>query len=133
MTKLLLIAVGGAGGALLRYAISGLAYRLLGETFPWGTLAVNVAGCFLIGLLWGLTERAPLPPHANLFLFTGILGAFTTFSTYGLETFSLLRDGEVVLGLANILASNVIGLAGVFLGLVLARSLPGLFGLGGAS
>lgn len=133
MTKLLLIAVGGAGGALLRYVLSGLAYRLLGETFPWGTLVVNTIGCFLIGLLWGLTERAPLPPQANLFIFTGTLGAFTTFSTYGLETVNLLRDGEVVLGLTNILASNVIGFAGVFLGLVLARSLPGLFGIGGAS
>lgn len=133
MDKILAIAAGGAGGALLRYGISGVAYRLLGETFPWGTLAVNLMGCFLIGLLWGISERTPLSPNASIFLFTGILGGFTTFSTFGLETFSLFRDGEVMLGLVNVLASNVAGLVAVTLGFVLARLLPGLSGIGGAS
>lgn len=116
MIKLLLIAAGGACGALLRYSLSGVAYRLLGQTFPWGTLAVNVLGCLLIGALWAMAERAPFPPGISLFLFTGTLGAFTTFSTYGLETLNLLRDGEIGLGLVNIVASNVVGLLAVGLG-----------------
>lgn len=128
--KLLLIGAGGAAGALLRYALSGVAYRLLGETFPWGTLIVNVIGCFLIGLLWAVAERAPFPPGIHLLVFTGVLGAFTTFSTYGIETFDLLRDGQIVLGLANFLASNVIGLGAVILGFIIARA---LFGAGGMS
>ena len=133
MDKILVIAAGGAGGALLRYGISGVAYRILGETFPWGTLSVNVIGCFLIGLLWGVSERAPLSPNASIFLFTGILGGFTTFSTFGLETFNLFRDGEMMLGVANILASNVACLVAVTLGFILARMLPGPSGMGGAS
>lgn len=133
MTKLLLLAAGGAFGTLLRYLISGLAYRLLGETFPWGTLAVNLLGCFLIGLLWGLSERTPFPPNVSIFLFTGTLGAFTTFSTYGLESMNLLRDGEVMLALVNILGSNLAGLACVILGFMLARYVPAFLHLGGPS
>lgn len=128
--KLLLIGAGGAAGALLRYAVSGLAYRFLGETFPWGTLVVNVLGCFLIGLLWAGAERTALSPALHVFVFTGVLGAFTTFSTYGLETFNLFRDGEIVLGLVNFLASNMIGFGAVILGFLVART---LLSAGGAS
>ena len=126
MIKLLLIAMGGAVGALLRYAVSGVAYRLFGETFPWGTLAVNVLGSFLLGLLWALSERMLFSPRLTAFLFIGVLGAFTTFSTYSLESFNLLRDGEIRLGLTNIIASNVLGLVVVLLGFVCARYLFGL-------
>ncbi len=131
MTKLLLIAAGGALGALLRYAVSGMAYRVLGASFPWGTLAANLLGCFLIGLLWALSERAPFSPHSTAFVFTGILGAFTTFSTFSLETVNLLRDGQWLLGLANITASNLLGLGCVLIGFVLARALV-LLSSGGA-
>ncbi len=122
MIKLLLIAGGGAVGAVLRYAVSGLAYRLLEPTFPWGTLAVNLIGSFVIGLLWAVSERIPFPPTVTTFIFIGVLGAFTTFSTFTLETFNLLRDGEVLLGLGNVLASNVLGLALVWMGFIVARA-----------
>ena len=128
MQNLLLIGAGGAIGALLRYGLSGLAYRWLGETFPWGTLLVNVIGCFLIGVLWALSERAPMAPAVRIFLMTGTLGAFTTFSTYGLESINLLRDGEIALALANILGSNIVGLGAVVLGFFLVR-----FSVGGGS
>lgn len=123
--KLLLLAAGGAAGTLLRYALSGIVTRLLGGTFPWGTLAVNVLGCFMIGLLWALTERTPLPSSLHVFVFTGVLGAFTTFSTYGLETFELMRNGEILLGLGNLLASNLVGIGAVVAGFFLARSFLG--------
>lgn len=124
LTKLMLIASGGALGALLRYAVSGLALRLLGADFPWGTLCANLLGCFLIGLLWVLAERAP-HPQANLFLFTGLLGAFTTFSTYSLESIYLLRSGEVLRGLLNIAVSNGLGLVAVLAGFACAQWLIG--------
>lgn len=123
ITKLLFIAMGGACGALLRYLISGLGYRLFGEAFPWGTLAVNLLGCLFIGFLWALGERMPLRPEVSLLVFTGTLGAFTTFSTYGLESLNLLRDGEVGPALLNILLSNLGGLLLVYLGFLAARLL----------
>ncbi len=120
--NILLLSAGGAVGTLLRYGLSGLAHRLLGETFPWGTLLVNVLGCFVIGLLWAASERAAFGPSLRIFLFTGTLGAFTTFSTYGLETFVLLKNGNVALGAANLILSNVIGLAAVIAGFLSVTS-----------
>ncbi len=119
--KLGLIAGGGALGALLRYAVSGLALRLIGTGFPWGTLCANLLGCFLIGLLWVLADRAALSPEASLFLLTGLVGAFTTFSTYSLESINLLRDGEVLRGLLNIAVSNGLGLLAVLAGFACAQ------------
>lgn len=124
MTKLMLIATGGALGALARYGLAGLTYRLLGEGFPWGTLVVNVGGCLAIGFTWAFVERAPAPTLAPLLL-TGFLGAFTTFSTFSLETLHLFRVGAVGPGLANIVASNGLGLLAVGLGFLLARLLMG--------
>jgi CrcB protein len=124
MNKLLLIALGGALGALLRYAVSGLTYRFFDPPFPWGTLVVNLAGSLLIGFIWGLSERARLPPQVLPFFATGVLGAFTTFSTYSLECYTLLRDGEVGLALLNFAANNGLGLLLVYLGVVAARALP---------
>lgn len=122
MVKFLLIGAGGAIGALLRYGLSGLAHRILGPSFPWGTLAANLVGCFLIGALWALSERVTLPRAFSPFVLTGMIGALTTFSTYGLESINLFRSGEIGLGIANILASNVLGLALVALGFVAARA-----------
>ena len=121
MQNIALIGAGGAIGALLRYGLSGLTHRWLGETFPWGTLTVNLVGCLFIGLLWAISERSPMTPAVRIFLLTGTLGAFTTFSTFGLETFNLLRDGEIALAVGNVLAHNVIGLAAVIAGFFLAR------------
>ena len=121
--KLLIIAAGGAAGALLRYAVAGFVYNHTGQDFPWGTLVVNLSGAFLIGFLWQLFERTVVTPNTRTFLLVGVLGAYTTFSTYGLETAALFREGESRLALWNILASNVLGLVAVFLGLIAARTL----------
>lgn len=119
--KLTLIAGGGALGALLRYAVSGMALRLFGSAFPWGTLTANLVGCFLIGLFWVIADRAALDPRAIPFLFTGLLGAFTTFSTYSLESITLMREGEVLRGVLNVALSNGLGLAAVVAGFACAH------------
>jgi len=120
-----MIAVGGALGALLRYGISGWAYRLAGEGFPWGTLAVNLIGCLAIGILWAGFERSPLSAEWSGFLFVGLLGAFTTYSTFALESMNLLRDGEIVLALVNVTASSVGGILLAFGGLAAGRHVLG--------
>ncbi|ACY47802.1 fluoride efflux transporter CrcB [Rhodothermus marinus] len=127
--KLLLIALGGALGALARYALSGLVYAWLGPAFPWGTLVVNLTGCYGLGLLWALSEAVPLPGPIPPLVFVGFFGAFTTFSTYGLESFNLLRDGELVLALLNLLGSSLAGLLCVALGFLTARLLLHLGGM----
>lgn len=114
--KLLVIAFGGMIGALLRYGVSGFTYRYVAGVFPWGTLVVNLSGCLVIGFLWGLSEKVILSPYFKPFVFVGILGAFTTFSTFSLETFHLMRDKEYALAFANAAASTVLGIALVFIG-----------------
>jgi CrcB protein len=119
-----IFSIGFAGfiGTLLRYWLSGVIARRYGETFPYGTLAVNLFGCFVIGLLFYLFyDRALASPTLRTTIFIGLLGGFTTFSSYGLQTFTLLRDGELFLALANVVASNVIGLALVWVGYSLAK------------
>jgi len=121
MIKFILLAAGGAIGTLLRYSLSGLTYRITDGIFPWGTLSVNLAGSFTIGLLWGFFEFENMPPDMRNFVFTGILGGFTTFSTFSLESCNLLRDGEIRLAVSNILVSNIAGIALVFAGLLVSR------------
>ena len=116
--QLVSIAVGGAVGALLRFIIATAVQRGL---FPWGTLAVNLLGCFVIGLLFQLFETLPLPENGRLFIFTGMLGALTTFSTYGLDTVRLLRNGLPGWGVLNIIGNNVLGILFVLGGIWLAR------------
>jgi len=123
MTNLLFIAIGGAAGALLRYSVSGLVHNYANGVFPWGTLAVNLSGCFVIGFLWQMFENLSFSPHMRSFVFIGILGAYTTFSTYGLETFNLLREKEMGYVLLNFLGSNILGFGMVFLGFIAARYL----------
>ena len=95
MVKLLIIGLGGFVGAICRYGLGGWVQRLTGGTFPYGTLVVNVTGCFLIGFLLMLFEQRQLfSPTTRLFLTVGILGAFTTFSTFGYETLELLRSSS---------------------------------------
>jgi CrcB protein len=117
----LFIAVGGAAGAALRYLVSGWAYALLGTGFPWGTLVVNLIGSFLIGFLWELFANAAVSPNMRHLIFTGGLGAFTTFSTFALESINLFRDGEIGLGMANVLVSDFLGIVLVFVGIVAGR------------
>lgn len=116
MLRLLWVALGGSLGALCRYGLSALAQWGLPPEFPWGTLAANLVGCFLIGGLWVLAAEYSFSQDARLFVFTGGIGALTTFSTYSLESLLLLREGRVWAGLANVLVSNVLGLVLVALG-----------------
>jgi len=118
MLKLLIIGTGGFIGSVSRYLISGTVYRIMGKPcFPYGTLAVNILGCFLIGFLRGISETRQLfNPEMRLFLFIGLLGGFTTFSTFGYEVFSFAHQGQLVSSLINIILHVVIGLGMVWVG-----------------
>jgi CrcB protein len=121
MPRMIWIGLAGFAGTLLRYWLSGAVAKRYGETFPYGTLAVNAFGCLLAGALFYLMyERFLTSPTVRSMVFIGLLGGFTTFSSYGLQTFTLLRDGELLLGLINIAASNVAGLFLVWIGYRLA-------------
>ena len=115
---------GGFLGALARYGLSGIVHRHLpGTTFPYGTMAVNLLGCLLIGVIAGLAESRQLfGPEFRAFALIGILGGFTTFSTFGYETFAMLRDGEYFRSAANVGMHVVFGLILVWLGYVLTAS-----------
>ena len=122
MVKLLIIGLGGFIGAVCRYGVGGWVQRWGGGTFPYGTLIVNVTGCFLIGIILMLSEQRQLfSPHTRLFLTVGILGAFTTFSTFGYETLELLRDRNLQAVAINILANVMCGLLAVWAGVALVR------------
>jgi CrcB protein len=121
MIKLLYIAAGGAFGTLFRYWVSGFAYRAGGTGFPWGTLAVNLLGSFLIGLAFGLSDRITLPPNLRNMLFIGIFGGFTTFSTLMYEGFAMFRDADIKLSLIYLLVSNILGLLLVYSGFIGSR------------
>lgn len=107
MQHLLLVGLGGAVGAIARYLLGGwVLHRTVESAFPWSTFAVNVAGCVIAGMLFGAAERWHLfSEDVRLFLFTGILGGFTTFSAFGLDTIFLLRRGEHAVAIAYIALS----------------------------
>lgn len=119
--KIVLVLAGGALGALARYGVATLSTKTYGSLFPVGTLYVNLVGCLLIGVVFGLGELRGISPHFRLFFMTGFLGAFTTFSTYSLETVNNANSGMTNLALANIAVNNIGGLALVKAGLFLAR------------
>ena len=125
LKQLLLVGAGGFIGSVFRFLISGWVQRLaVTGVFPYGTLAVNVIGCFLIGILGGLAEyRQVLEPGQRLFLMIGVLGGFTTFSTFAFETLSLMQDAELLKSLVNTLLQVCLGLAAAFAGFVGARYL----------
>jgi CrcB protein len=127
MQQLTLIAVGGSLGALARYGLSTFVYQLAGEIFPWGTLVVNLSGSYLIGVFIELFDTAVFPPAWRSLITIGFLGAYTTFSTYTLETVNLIRDGELRLATVNVLAGNIAGIFLVFLGISSARFVLRLF------
>jgi fluoride exporter len=115
--QLLLIALGGALGSVCRYGLATLVQRLSSPFFPYGTFAVNVAGCLVFGIIVGAArERFVLGPPERAFLLIGILGGFTTFSTFTYETFTLLQDGQLVRAFANVAGQVVCGLAALWLG-----------------
>jgi CrcB protein len=120
--KLGWLALAGALGTVSRYGLAGLVQRLSGGSFPWGTLVVNLLGCFLAGLLWGMFEkRGVVTALPRTVLLVGFLGAFTTFSTMTLETTEMLRASELVYATANLTLQNGIGLAAIFAGTMLGR------------
>jgi len=121
---ILIVALGGAIGSVARYKLSGyILHHTIDWRFPAGTFAVNVAGCLVAGILAGLAEKHDfLSAEARLLLFTGILGGFTTFSAFGLETMFLLKRGEVMVAGANVVLSVVAGLAALWLGLGMASA-----------
>lgn len=123
MLKLVIIGCGGCIGAILRYLVSGAVHTLLKtSTFPVGTMTVNVVGCLLIGVGGGLMESRQLfSPEWRAFIFIGILGSFTTFSTFGLETFNLARDGQWISSFGNMGLSLILGLGAVLAGHALSR------------
>ena len=127
MIQIILVGVGSLVGGLLRYGLSNWVHRVLDNPwFPYGTLAVNVSGCLMIGFLAGLAEtRLAFTSETRLFLFVGILGGFTTFSSFALETFSLARDTQAVAALLNIGLQLVLGLVAVWIGNVLAHVIGG--------
>lgn len=126
MEKIILLAVGGACGTLGRYGMSGLAHRLFGESFPFGTFFVNILGCFLFGLIVGFFEIRGAPgPEARLLLLTGFMGAFTTFSTFIYESSAMIRLSEWLPLAANLAGQITVGLILMFLGMAVARILSG--------
>lgn len=120
MLKIFLVGMGGFFGSVFRYVLSGFFQRIPWlETFPWGTLIVNVLGCFLIGLFGGLAEdRQLFSVELRLMLFVGLLGGFTTFSTFGFETFSFIQDGQWLSSLVNICLQIGLGLLAVWAGYI---------------
>lgn len=126
MLRILLVGLAGLAGTLCRYWLSGAVSRRYGEAFPAGTLAVNLLGCFAAGLLFHLMqERQAFSETARAAVFVGLLGGFTTFSSYGLQTFTLLREGRAGLAALNVVASNVLGLLLVWVGYAAGKLVGG--------
>jgi len=120
--KILLIALAGALGTLSRYGLAGLSHRILGSSFPWGTLIVNLTGCFFAGVLWTLFEsRWPVPGETRVIILMGFMGAFTTFSAFILETGQLMRSAEWLLAAANLFAQFGMGILALFAGMIIGR------------
>ena len=124
MKSYLVAFLGGGIGASARYWLSGAVYRLLSPDFPYGNLVVNVLGCFLIGFVMALfDDRFVVAPSLRIFLTIGILGGFTTFSSFSYETISLLRDRELFLGIVNVIATVFLCLAATYAGMTAGKLL----------
>lgn len=122
--ELIAVAIGGAVGAVMRWLMASGVQKLAGGAFPWGTFAVNAIGSFLLGLLFvWLVERSTASELVRLALTVGLLGAFTTFSTYSLESIRLLQEGAFSLAFGNIVGQVMVCLALTWLGIQVARTL----------
>jgi len=121
--NVLAVAAGGATGAVARYWLTSALYKHFGSDFPYGTVGVNVLGSLLMGVLFVFVMERPLPDVWRLALAVGLLGAFTTFSTFSLDTLILIEAGEMMRALTNITASVVLCLLAVFAGVALARAM----------
>ncbi|HTL69879.1 MAG TPA: fluoride efflux transporter CrcB [Candidatus Eisenbacteria bacterium] len=122
MTKILFLAAGSLAGGFSRYYLAGFAQRCFGSSFPYGTLVVNLAGCFLIGFLSAVAdEKFLLGPEGRVLMMTGFCGAFTTFSTFMLETGNLLKDGELFRAFLNVALSLAAGFIVFKIGVVIGE------------
>lgn len=118
------VGIAGFGGAITRYWLDGVVSRVTGGGFPWGTLAVNVSGCFLVGLLTTVLTGRFLPhPTVRIAVTIGFIGAFTTFSTFAYESLRQLQEGAIALAVVNVTSSVVIGIVAAWLGVLLGRAL----------
>jgi len=116
------VAAGGAIGSVARFLLSQFVHRTAAATFPFGTFAVNLLGCIVFGAIAGAAEqRVPLAPPLRAFLLVGILGGFTTFSSYAFESVVLMRDGQLLAASLNIIGQVVAGLAGMWIAMTLSR------------
>jgi CrcB protein len=122
--SILLVGIGGFVGSVARYLVAVLFAGQISSVFPFATLTVNVVGCFVIGILFGLSDRGNLlSPEWRMLLTTGFCGGFTTFSTFSYESLRLMQDGEYLYLAAYVLISVVVGLAATFVGITLIRSI----------
>jgi CrcB protein len=118
----LMLALGGALGALARYGVGGLVQTRMNAAFPYGTLVVNLCGCLLMGFVMALiTDRVVVAPEFRYFVPVGFIGAFTTFSTFELETFRAIEDGAWLVGFTNVAVSVILGFVALWLGVIAAR------------
>ena len=123
-TNVLLVGVGGFVGSIARYLVAVLFANQMSSVFPFATLAVNIVGCFVIGVLFALSDRGNiLSPEWRVLLTTGFCGGFTTFSTFSYESLRLIQDGEYLYVAAYVLASVVIGLAATYVGIIVIKSI----------
>lgn len=121
MKILLAVGTGSFIGGVLRYLVSQLIQSKFLSSFPFGTMFVNIAGCFLIGIIFGLSERGNMSQEWRIFLATGILGGFTTFSAFSNEAVSMLRDGQFLFASAYVGTSVFLGLIATFLGVLIIK------------
>ena len=122
IAKILILSTGGALGAVLRYGLGGVVHKVAGPHFPFGTLFVNVLGCFLIGFLGVFhQEKLMFGPHLKLFLMVGVLGAFTTFSAFGFETWELATSDQFIKAGLNVLLNIILCFLGLWLGVLIGR------------
>jgi CrcB protein len=133
MLAYLWVAIGGAAGSMMRFGLGGLVSQKFGESFPFGTLAINVAGSFIIGFLGALTSsEGRLNPQTRVFatqcFMTGVCGGFTTFSSFSLQTLNLLRDDQWLYAGGNVLLSVVLCLIAVWLGFMLGAAFNSMKG-----
>lgn len=127
LMKILFLCAGGAAGTLSRYYLSGLVQRMAGSPFPLGTFAVNMLGCLAFGFVWGWFENRIYPDsEVRLFVLTGFMGAFTTFSTYMFEAAELVKLDQIAMALLNVVGQSVTGFILVFVGIGLGRLLYSL-------
>lgn len=121
MKIIMAIGAGSFIGGVSRYVLSIMIQNKAFSTFPFGTLTVNLLGCFLIGLVYGLSEKGNISPDWRLFMATGVLGGFTTFSAFSNETIGMLREGQVLFAFSYVFASVVFGLALTFIGILMTK------------